>query len=72
MASELPPILRQYDRLAAVAVLAILLLSLLYLIFAGLRQTQEVQEYDGTVALKQPTKADLQPVSLEKERKLIE
>lgn len=71
MASELPPILRQYDRLAAVAVLAVLLLSLLYLIFAGLSQTQEIQEYDNAAALKQPTKADIQPVSLEKEHKLI-
>lgn len=72
MAAQLPPILRQYDRLAAVAVLAVLLLSLLYLIFAGLQQTQEVQDYAGTVALKQPTKATLKSADLTDARKLLD
>ncbi len=72
MDSSLPPLLRQYDRLSAVAVLAILLGSLLYLIFAGLQQKKEVEEYNSGLEGKQPTKAQLTAVSLTEDEKLFE
>lgn len=72
MAANLPPILRQYDRLAAVAVLAVLLISLLYLIFAGLKQTEEVQKYEGAVALRQPKNAQLKPADTTESLKVLE
>lgn len=68
---ELPSILRHYDRLAAVAVLAILLLSLLYLVMAGLKQTQQVQEYDGVLGLKQPVDAQITQADLTANKALL-
>lgn len=64
MAKELPPILRQYDRLTAVAVLAILLVSLLYLILAGLQQQKVVEQYDADLELRQPSGTQLTPADL--------
>lgn len=68
---ELPSILRQYDRLAAVVVLAVLLLSLLYLVMAGLKQTQQVQEYDGVLGLRQPTSAQITEADLTANKALL-
>lgn len=72
MANSLPPVLRQYDRLAAVAVLAVLLISLFYLVFAGIQQTQKVQEYDGGLESRQPSKSQIIPVDLAADQALIE
>lgn len=71
MAKETPTILRQYDRLAAVAVLAALLVSLLYLIVAGLRQQREVSEYDQDQQSKVPSKAQIKPVDLAADEALL-
>lgn len=68
---ELPAILRQYDRLAAVVVLAILLLSLLYLVMAGLEQTKHVQDYDGYLGLRQPTEAQITESDLSANKALL-
>ena len=71
MAKELPPILRQYDRLAAVAVLAILLVSLLYLILSGLQQQKEVERYSENLKLRDPTDAQLKVADLTKDAALL-
>lgn len=64
-------ILRQYDRLAAVAVLILLLASLGYLLLKGLGRQQEVKEYDDTLGMQQPTKAQCVPVDLTADEALL-
>lgn len=71
MANETPTILRQYDRLAAVAVLVVLLVSLLYLIVAGLTQQEEARKYDGTQQSKEPSKVQVKPVDLAVDEALL-
>ncbi len=71
MAKELPSLLRQYDRLAAVAVLVALLVSLFYLLFAGLSQQERVRDYDGNLSLSEPSKAQVTPVDLTADTALL-
>ena len=59
MAKELPPILRQYDRLIAVAVLAVIAVSLLYLILFGLQRQKDLDDYRVRVAA--PSSETIQP-----------
>ena len=61
MANQLPPMLKHYDRLAAVAVLAALLVSLIFLVVKGVELQQEVNEYDGVLEAGQPSKSQLTP-----------
>lgn len=71
MANELPPILRQYDRLAAVAVLAILLVSLIYLVFAGLNQQENVRRYDGKLQGEEPSALQVRKADLSVDEALL-
>ena len=71
MANELPSILRQYDRLAAVAVLAVLLGSLIYLVVAGLNQQERVSKYDGDLQSYEPVKAQLKVTDLSADEALL-
>ena len=50
MAKELPPILRQYDRLIAVVVLAAVAISLLYLIVFGLQARDKEEKFNTSVS----------------------
>lgn len=70
--NALPPILRQYDRLVAVFVLGILLVSLLWLVFTGLQQSRQVNNYDNTLELKRPAKSQVEPKDVAQDVKLIE
>ena len=63
MAKDLPPMLRQYDRLAAVTVLAALMVSLCYLIFAGLNRQKKVQDYE--LGLSEPNRAPLKAADMD-------
>ncbi len=71
MANELPPILRQYDRLAAVAVLAILLGSLIYLVVAGLNQQENVRKYDGKLQGEEPSAVQVKRADLAADEALL-
>ncbi|MBO7182258.1 MAG: hypothetical protein J6V91_05690 [Kiritimatiellae bacterium] len=62
MDKQLPPFLKHYDRLAAVAVLIILLLSLLFLVLKGVELQQEVSEYDADLEAGQPSTSQLTPL----------
>lgn len=62
MANQLPPFLKHYDRLAAVAVLAILLVSLGFLVLKGVNLQQEVSQYDADLESGQPSTKQLTPV----------
>lgn len=64
-------ILRQYDRLSAVAVLILLLVSLGYLLLEGLGQQQRVKEYDDTLGMQQPGKAQCTPADLKADETLL-
>ncbi len=59
MANAQSNLLRQYDRLAAVAVLAVLLVSLLYLILSGLQEQRKVEEY--SIKVGQPSTEKIAP-----------
>ena len=71
MAKDLPPILRQYDRLTAVAVLAILLVSLLYLILAGLQEQKRVERYDDELNLRIPSGSQIAAAKLDQDEALL-
>ncbi|MEG1552749.1 MAG: Amuc_1099 family pilus-like system protein [Kiritimatiellia bacterium] len=75
MAKESSSLLKQYDRLAAVLVLAILLISLCYLVFAGLGQQKKVRTYDGSLENRKPSNAQIDAANLsdaEKEFKKVQ
>lgn len=61
MANQLPPMLKHYDRLAAVAVLAILLVSLGFLVLKGVSLQQEVREYNALLEAGQPSSSQVTP-----------
>ena len=50
MAKELPPILRQYDRLIAVGVLAAVAISLIYLVAFGIQARDDEEKFNTSVA----------------------
>lgn len=50
MAKDLPPILRQYDRLIAVGVLAAVAISLIYLVVFGIKARDDEEKFKTSVA----------------------
>ncbi len=71
MAKELPPFLRHYDRLAAVAVLAVLLVSLIYLVVAGLSQQENVSRYNVKLQGEEPDTVQVKRIDLKDNEALL-
>ena len=70
MAKELPPILRQYDRLIAVGVLAAVAISLLYLVVFGLQAKEKEEKYKTSVTA--PSAEPIKPADFSALRKAID